>query len=168
MLRYLARKVVVYVLTFFVAVTIDWAIPRFMPGDPVEGLLSRMHAQPSAEEALSGYYTEAFGFDVPIVLRSLEELKAMVKANPFGREPGQDAQLHVLLLDQDLPKGYKQAGLPGDYDVSRAAGGEIYYIVYRKDDGTYLGRSDLKVGEGIPKGTVMTMRNWNTILKAIA
>ena len=66
MLRYLARKVVVYLLTFFVAVTIDWAIPRFMPGDPVEGLLSRMHAQPSAEEALSGYYTEAFGFDVPI------------------------------------------------------------------------------------------------------
>jgi peptide/nickel transport system permease protein len=65
-LRYLARKIVVYVLTFFVAVTIDWAIPRFMPGDPVEGLLARMHAQPSAEEALSGYYTQAFGFDVPI------------------------------------------------------------------------------------------------------
>jgi peptide/nickel transport system permease protein len=65
-LRYLARKIVVYVLTFFVAVTIDWAIPRFMPGDPVEGLLARMHAQPSAEEALSGYYTQAFGFDVPV------------------------------------------------------------------------------------------------------
>jgi uncharacterized protein (DUF1697 family) len=111
---------------------------------------------------------EQFGFDVPIVLRSLDELKAMVKANPFGREAGEDAQLHVLLLDQDLPKGYKQAGLPGDYDVARAVGGEIYYIVYRKEDGTYLGRSDLKVGEGIPKGTVMTMRNWNTILKAIA
>jgi peptide/nickel transport system permease protein len=47
-------------------VTIDWAIPRFMPGDPVEGLLARMHAQPSAEQALSGYYTQAFGFDVPI------------------------------------------------------------------------------------------------------
>ena len=66
MLRYLARKVVVYLLTFFVAVTIDWAIPRFMPGDPVEGLLSRMQAQPAAEKALSGYYTNAFGFDVPI------------------------------------------------------------------------------------------------------
>jgi peptide/nickel transport system permease protein len=58
--------VIVYLLTFFVAVTVDWAIPRFMPGDPVEGLLSRMHAQPAAEEALSGYYTKAFGFDVPI------------------------------------------------------------------------------------------------------
>jgi peptide/nickel transport system permease protein len=64
--RYLARKGFVYLLTFFVAVTIDWAIPRFMPGDPIERLLSRMQAQPAAAEALEGYYTEAFGFDVPI------------------------------------------------------------------------------------------------------
>jgi peptide/nickel transport system permease protein len=65
-LRYLSRKAAIYLLTFFVAVTIDWAIPRFMPGDPVEGLLSRMQAQPSAEQALSGYYSQAFGFDVPL------------------------------------------------------------------------------------------------------
>ena len=31
MLRYLARKLFIYLLTFIVAVTIDWAIPRFMP-----------------------------------------------------------------------------------------------------------------------------------------
>jgi peptide/nickel transport system permease protein len=66
MSRYLARKVVIYLVTFFVAVTIDWAIPRLMPGDPIEGLISRMKAQPAAAEALTGYYTEAFGFDVPI------------------------------------------------------------------------------------------------------
>jgi peptide/nickel transport system permease protein len=64
--RYLARKVLIYLVTFYVAVTIDWAIPRFMPGDPVERILSRMQAQPSASEALTGYYTKAFGFDVPI------------------------------------------------------------------------------------------------------
>ncbi len=56
----------IYLVTFWVAVTIDWAIPRFMPGDPVERLLSRMQAQPSATEALTGYYSQAFGFDVPI------------------------------------------------------------------------------------------------------
>jgi peptide/nickel transport system permease protein len=64
--RYLGRKLVIYLLTFWVAVTIDWAIPRFMPGDPVERLLSRMQAQPGSERALTGYYTQAFGFDVPI------------------------------------------------------------------------------------------------------
>jgi uncharacterized protein (DUF1697 family) len=111
---------------------------------------------------------EAFGFDVPVVLRSLDELKAMVAANPFGREAGVDAQLHVLLLDQDLPASFKQANVPGDYDVARAVGGEICYIVYRKDDGTYLGHSQLAVDKSVPKSIVATMRNWNTILKAIA
>jgi peptide/nickel transport system permease protein len=64
--RYFARKLGLYVLTFFVAVSIDWAIPRFMPGDPVQGLISRMQAQPEAAEALTGYYNEAFGLDVPL------------------------------------------------------------------------------------------------------
>jgi len=109
-----------------------------------------------------------FSFKVPIVLRSVDELKAMVAANYFGREAGEDAQLHVLLLDQDLPKGFKQGNLPGDYDVARAEGDAIYYIVYRKDDGTYLGHSHLAVDKSVPKGVVATMRNWNTILKAIA
>ena len=66
MTRYLGRKLLIYLVTFWVAVSIDWAIPRFMPGDPIERLLSRMQAQPAAAEALTGYYTEAFGFDVPI------------------------------------------------------------------------------------------------------
>ena len=77
MTRYLLRKVLIYLVTFVVAVTIDWAIPRFMPGDPVEQLLSRMQAQPEASEALTGYYTEAFGFDVPIWQQYLNFWKAL-------------------------------------------------------------------------------------------
>jgi peptide/nickel transport system permease protein len=65
MRRYLARKVGIYLVTFFVAVTIDWAIPRLMPGNPIDRLLSRMQAQPGAEHVLRGYYSKAFGFDVP-------------------------------------------------------------------------------------------------------
>jgi uncharacterized protein (DUF1697 family) len=111
---------------------------------------------------------EQFGFDVPIVLRSLDELNAMVAAKPFGREAGEDAQLHVLLLDQDLPKGFKFADLAGDYAVASIRPQELCFLVYRKDDGTYLGRSQLNVDKSLPKGVVATMRNWNTILKAIA
>jgi uncharacterized protein (DUF1697 family) len=119
-------------------------------------------------EKIEAGLKEEFGFDVPIVLRTMDELRAMAKANPFGREAGEDAQLHVLLLGDDLPKGFRQADVPGDYDVARAGGGEIFYIVYRKADGTYLGRSQLNVDKSLPKGVVATMRNWNTILKAIA
>ena len=66
MARYLARKILIYLVTFFVAVSIDWAIPRFMPGDPVQGLISRMQAQPESADALTGFYTQAFGLDVPL------------------------------------------------------------------------------------------------------
>jgi peptide/nickel transport system permease protein len=66
MRRYFGRKVITYLLTFYLAVTVDWAIPRLMPGDPVQGLIARMQAQPQAAEAIGDYYTKAFGLDVPL------------------------------------------------------------------------------------------------------
>jgi peptide/nickel transport system permease protein len=64
--RYFSRKLFIYVLTFFVAVSIDWLIPRFMPGNPVQTLLGRADLHADAAEVLYGYYTKAFGLDVPI------------------------------------------------------------------------------------------------------
>lgn len=66
MRRYFGRKVFVYLLTFFLAVTIDWLIPRFMPGDPVQTMLSRASMRADAVQAMTGFYTRAFGFDLPI------------------------------------------------------------------------------------------------------
>jgi peptide/nickel transport system permease protein len=66
MSRYLARKSLIYLLTFFVAVTIDWAIPRLMPGDPIDGLIARIQADPAASEELHGFFTESFGLDKPL------------------------------------------------------------------------------------------------------
>ena len=45
MRRYFLRKLLIYALTFVVAVTIDWAIPHFMPGNPVLTLMGRMQIQ---------------------------------------------------------------------------------------------------------------------------
>ena len=66
MRRYFGRKILIYVLTFFVAVSIDWLIPRFMPGNPVQMLLARADLRGRAVEVMYSYYTEAFGLDVPI------------------------------------------------------------------------------------------------------
>ena len=66
MRQYFARKLVTYILTFIVAVTVDWMIPRFMPGNPVQGMLGRMSLQPSAANAMMGYYLAAFGLNHPI------------------------------------------------------------------------------------------------------
>ncbi|MEN4012070.1 MAG: ABC transporter permease [Chloroflexota bacterium] len=66
MRRYFTRKIIIYLLTFFLAVTIDWMIPRFMPGNPVQNMLARVALHPEAAEALRSYFTRAFGLDVPI------------------------------------------------------------------------------------------------------
>jgi len=64
--RYFARKLAIYLVTFFVAVTIDWMIPRFMPGDPVQGMVARMNLEPEAANRMMGFFLSAFGLDKPI------------------------------------------------------------------------------------------------------
>lgn len=66
MRRYFGRKLLIYLLTFFIAVTIDWLIPRFMPGNPVQTMLSRAALRAEAAEVMYGYYTSAFGLDLPL------------------------------------------------------------------------------------------------------
>jgi peptide/nickel transport system permease protein len=66
MSKYLARKISIYLLTFYVAVTIDWAIPRLMPGDPIQGLIARIQANPTASKELQGFFTKSFGLDQPL------------------------------------------------------------------------------------------------------
>jgi peptide/nickel transport system permease protein len=66
MRRYFERKLFIYVLTFVLAVTIDWLIPRFMPGNPIQILISRAGLKAESAQLLYSYYMKAFGLDVPI------------------------------------------------------------------------------------------------------
>lgn len=112
---------------------------------------------------------QAFGFEVGTVLRSIDELKAMVAADPFGgRVEGPDQKLYVMLFAEPLPDGLALQGVAGDYDVLPGDGRALYLIGYRKPDGTYSAGSLLLVEKQLPKGRLVTTRNWNTILKAIA
>ncbi len=40
-MRFLARRLVFYLLAFFIAITINFALPRLMPGSPLDGLILR-------------------------------------------------------------------------------------------------------------------------------
>lgn len=83
MTRYLVRKLTIYLLTFFLAVTIDWIIPRFMPGNPVQTMLSRAALRAEAVEVMRGYYLKAFGLDVPVWQQYLNFWKAVFHGD-FG------------------------------------------------------------------------------------
>jgi len=64
--QYFTRKLFIYILTFFITVTIDWLIPRFMPGNPVQVLLARASLHAEAAKEMYSYYTKAFGLDLPL------------------------------------------------------------------------------------------------------
>ena len=78
---YLARKTLLYLVTFVVAVTVDWAIPRLMPGDPINGLIARLKADPTASEELHGYFTESFGFDQPLWRQYLDFWRGLLQGD---------------------------------------------------------------------------------------
>lgn len=84
MRRYLARKFLVYALTFVVAVTVNWMVPRFMPGDPVSAMLSRAKvSQPEAAEQMRAYYNDLFGLDKPLLQQYMSFWKALLQGD-FG------------------------------------------------------------------------------------
>ena len=66
MRRYFSRKILIYLLTFFLAVSIDWMIPRFMPGDPITNMLARASINSNAAQEMHDYYTHVFGLDLPL------------------------------------------------------------------------------------------------------
>lgn len=65
MRRYFGRKLIIYILTFFIAVTVDWLIPRLMPGNPIDIMISRAGLRGSAVTEMYTYYTQVFGLDLP-------------------------------------------------------------------------------------------------------
>ena len=67
MYRYFLRKLLIYGLTFVVAVTIDWAIPHLMPGNPVLTLMGRIQIQdPKVAQQVYDHYMRAFNLNLPL------------------------------------------------------------------------------------------------------
>jgi peptide/nickel transport system permease protein len=79
--RFLTRKLITYVLAFFVGVTIDWGIPHLMPGDPIQNLLSRFQLDSASYAALYKDFAKSFGLDVPLWQQYLDFWKGVLTGN---------------------------------------------------------------------------------------
>jgi peptide/nickel transport system permease protein len=66
MFKYFSKKLLIYILTFFVAASINWAIPRFMPGNPIQTLLAEFDGLEGAQEVLRGHLVQSFNMDQPL------------------------------------------------------------------------------------------------------
>ncbi|MGH2369380.1 MAG: DUF1697 domain-containing protein [Chloroflexota bacterium] len=109
---------------------------------------------------------ERFGFRVPIVLRTADELREVSEDNPFLAVGADPSALHVVFLADD-PGPERTAALdpqrsPGDAFALR--GRDIYLHCPHG-----FGRSKLTTDYFDRKlATVSTVRNWNTVLRLLA
>lgn len=120
---------------------------------------------PKAE--LEAAIEKRFGFRSEAIMRSGEEIEAMLTSVPFARYP-EEGPFHryVLMFDRPLPRGPTLTGVEGDYDVVRVDEKEIYLVGYRQPDGRHGPGLD-KFDPQSEKGAVATMRSWNTIPKVL-
>ena len=132
--QYFRRKLVIYLLTFFIAVTIDWLIPRFMPGDPVQNMLSRANLRAEAAEVMYGYYTDAFGLDVPIWQQYLNFWNALFHG---------DLGTSVYMFPTPVTKAIMRA-VP--YDILLAGLDRQLIINYKEEREKITGYPGLRVG----------------------
>jgi uncharacterized protein (DUF1697 family) len=127
----------------------------------------------AADEAELGARIEAglaktFGFEIGVVLRRLEALQAMVAAAPFRTIPADaDVKRYVALLREPVGGSLPlPCGIPGDFEILATTDTDIFAIAWHMPNGRY-GEGLDTLEKRLPKGTLVTMRNWNTILKAV-
>lgn len=127
----------------------------FASDEPDEGLLAT-----TIERALE----EALGYEVDVMLRSIERLQNLVKRDPFVKK---DAEVHAYVTflknaPQSVPK------LPADFPEEAFAvlavdDREIFWMSSKLPNGRYgdSGKYFAKAFGKIP----VTTRNWNTVVK---
>ncbi len=104
-----------------------------------------------------------FGFQVPVVLRSADELDGIARRNPFLATGADPKSLHVAFLaevpDPERPDELDPQRSPGDTFVVR--GREVYLHCPNGFARTKLTNAyfDARLG------TTSTIRNWKTVLK---
>jgi peptide/nickel transport system permease protein len=154
--RYFARKLLFYVVTFFVAVTIDWLIPRFAPGNPVSGMISRVAAQPDAAARLMEYFNGVFGLDLPLWQQYLNFWSALLHG---------DLGVSIWLFPQPVTKVILDA-LP--YTLALLIPSVLLAFWAGNRFGAYAARRKWLDGAVLPVGYILTATPymWLAILLA--
>lgn len=84
---YLLKKLALYIGTFFVAATINFLIPRLIPGDPIEIMLSELVMRggtvQGGEEILMAF-RQRFGLDKPMITQFVSYFERLLLHGDLG------------------------------------------------------------------------------------
>ncbi|MFP4016208.1 MAG: ABC transporter permease [Halanaerobiales bacterium] len=75
--KYFSKKVIIYIITFIVAVTLNFWAPRLMPGDPIQNLLSRYSGVEGGREILENQLNLLFNLDQPLLTQYIDFWKSV-------------------------------------------------------------------------------------------
>ncbi len=114
-------------------------------------------------DAIGDAILARFGYRVPVVMRSADQIHETVRSNPFLATGADPVTLHVAFL-RDLPSAARTAGLdsgrspPDEFEVR---GQDIYLHLPNGIARTRLSNSwfDSMLG------TTATFRNWRTVVR---
>jgi uncharacterized protein (DUF1697 family) len=110
---------------------------------------------------------KAFGYDIPVMVRTLPEIEALLKADPFkGHPAGPDVKNYVSFLSGAPKKGVRVPKAPqGEtWEVLGVRGREVYVTTRKKKDG-HNGFPNDFIEKGL--GVTATTRNWDTVAKIV-
>lgn len=82
-IRYLAERFVIFVATILISVTIVFAVPRLVPGDPMSAVLAKlgeMGGVRGAQELVEAY-REILGLDQPLWVQYFRYLRELLRGN---------------------------------------------------------------------------------------
>lgn len=123
---------------------------------------SRRRGAPALEREMEGAIRERFGFDIRVLIRTADELAAVVAANPFPAPTG-DGRIYALFLERDLDPERIAAIDPATVEPDRFALGDR--VIYVSLTGSLLESKAFAVLTDKRLGVAMTNRNWNTVVK---
>ncbi len=122
-------------------------------------------ATPPDPSALEAGFEAAFGFASGTVLRSQDELRALIAADPFsGRQEDDDTKLYVTFTQAPIAVSPTPAALPGDFELVKRSDRELFLLAFRMPTGRF-GSGIEQLHKSLGK-SLWTSRNYNTVLKA--
>jgi len=123
--------------------------------------------EPNTEE-LQAALNQKFGFEIGVVIRSIEHLQSLLEMQPFAKyQGGKDIKLYATFSSQNIGLALSSVrSVEGDFDLVKVDGQEFFCAAFRQDSGRFgAGMDGL---EKLFKHQVITTRNWNTVKKIIA
>jgi peptide/nickel transport system permease protein len=80
-MRLLGRKLAFYILTFWVAITVNFLLPHFMPGNPIQTMIGKLTGEVTPQEINAIRLSFGGGLDKPLLSQYFTYLDQLLHGN---------------------------------------------------------------------------------------